>query len=217
MIKHHPTHSLLQHFVDGSLPLSLSVAVSAHIDFCPHCQSLVQDLTQTAAEDIFEPSVSVGEAVDDFSAMIDSIVEDDVIEFPIHREPAVEFVKGQRYELPRSISSIARSKWQGIGNVSRSRLQVDEEPIRVSLLHIDKNGQVPEHTHEGFELTLLLQGDFCDDDGEYQPGDFIWRDKRHQHSPRTKEGCLCLTVVSDQLQFTSGLSKLLNPIGTLIY
>ncbi|MGO3300382.1 MAG: ChrR family anti-sigma-E factor, partial [Pseudoalteromonas sp.] len=42
-------------------------------------------------------------------------------------------------------------------------------------------------------------------------------DGTHQHSPQTKNGCLCFTVVSSALHFNKGLSKLLNPIGNLIY
>jgi putative transcriptional regulator len=76
---------------------------------------------------------------------------------------------------------------------------------------------VPEHTHKGFELTLLLDGEFEDEMGKYVKGDFICLDSAHKHSPQTTQGCLCLTVVNDALQFTKGMSKLLNPFGNLIY
>jgi len=42
-------------------------------------------------------------------------------------------------------------------------------------------------------------------------------DGRHNHTPKTIEGCLCFTVVSSALHFNKGISKLLNPIGNLIY
>ncbi|MGL5391190.1 MAG: ChrR family anti-sigma-E factor, partial [Shewanella sp.] len=38
-----------------------------------------------------------------------------------------------------------------------------------------------------------------------------------EHAPTTKSGCLCYTVLNAPLHFTKGLSKLLNPIGELIY
>jgi putative transcriptional regulator len=53
--------------------------------------------------------------------------------------------------------------------------------------------------------------------GTYHEGDFIWLDGKHTHNPITKEGCLCLTVASDSLHFTQGLTKILNPIGKFIY
>jgi putative transcriptional regulator len=85
------------------------------------------------------------------------------------------------------------------------------------LLHIQPGGSVPEHTHNGFELTVLIAGDFSDDQGEYVPGDFIMLDKKHQHHPVSEKGCLCFTVANDSLHFTQGINKLLNPIGTFIY
>jgi putative transcriptional regulator len=64
---------------------------------------------------------------------------------------------------------------------------------------------------------LLLEGSFEDEMGSYHEGDFIWLDGKHTHNPVTKEGCLCLTVASDSLHFTQGLTKMLNPIGKFIY
>jgi putative transcriptional regulator len=104
-----------------------------------------------------------------------------------------------------------------VGKLARSRVAIDDGPLRSSLLHIGAGGEIPEHTHTGFEVTLLLDGEFSDEEGSYVPGDFIWQDGSHQHTPLTKDGCLCFTVVSSALHFNKGLSKLLNPIGNLIY
>ena len=119
--------------------------------------------------------------------------------------------------LPRALNSLNAAPWQGVGKVSRARFQFNDDERRLSLLKIDKGGQIPQHTHTGIEITLLLEGSFEDDMGRYQKGDFIWLDKDHTHSPITQEGCVCLTLVSDSLYFTQGFSKLLNPLGKLIY
>ena len=94
---------------------------------------------------------------------------------------------------------------------------MDEGEIHTSLLQIQPGGMIPEHTHKGFEVTLLLDGEFSDDMGSYEAGDFIMLDGTHQHNPKTEDGCLCLTVVSDALHFTQGFGKLLNPFGSLLY
>ncbi|QYK14329.1 ChrR family anti-sigma-E factor [Shewanella rhizosphaerae] len=126
-------------------------------------------------------------------------------------------VGGERIPLPTALKSIALKEWQGMGKLSRSRLALDDGDLRMSLLHIDKGGSVPCHTHKGFEITLLLQGSFTDEMGEYRKGDFIWLDGQHTHQPVTEEGCVCLTVSSDAIRFTQGMSQLLNPIGRFIY
>lgn len=131
-------------------------------------------------------------------------------------------VKGVSYSLPKAFRpfianpSLA-SSWSGIGQVSRMRLDTRDGKARSSLLHIAAGGEIPEHTHKGQEITLLLHGHFSDEMGDYAPGDFMVTDVRHQHTPRTLDGCLCYTVVDAPLHFTKGLSKLLNPIGELIY
>ncbi|MCL2918705.1 ChrR family anti-sigma-E factor [Shewanella litorisediminis] len=131
-------------------------------------------------------------------------------------------VKGVSYSLPKAFRPFIAnaslvSAWSGIGSVSRMRLDTRDGKARSSLLHIAAGGEIPEHTHKGQEITLLLHGHFSDEMGSYGPGDFMLTDARHQHTPKTLDGCLCYTVVDAPLHFTKGLSKLLNPIGELIY
>ena len=108
-------------------------------------------------------------------------------------------------------------KTSHIGKLSRARIQLEENEIHTSLLQIEPGGSVPEHTHKGFELTVLLDGSFHDEQGEYVKGDFIMLDRSHQHHPISDNGCLCYTVANDALHFTQGINKLLNPIGSFIY
>lgn len=135
--------------------------------------------------------------------------------------PTVQ-VKGMQYSLPHVFKQQLHQQgqektWQGMGNVSRMRLDVDEKQTRASLLHIGPEGEIPHHTHKGYELTLLLAGEFSDDFGAYVPGDFMILDGQVKHSPKTISGCLCYTILDAPLHFTKGFSKLLNPIGELIY
>lgn len=135
----------------------------------------------------------------------------------IKKEATKVTIKGKEYTLPRAFRQQINADWQGIGKVSRLRINTGEEQARASLLHIEPHGEIPEHTHKGSELTLLLAGEFSDEYSQYKPGDFMLLDGQHQHSPRTQEGCLCFTIVDAPLYFTKGISKLLNPIGELLY
>lgn len=44
MIKHHPSETLLTQYCAATLPASLSLAVSIHVDMCPVCQAKVEKL-----------------------------------------------------------------------------------------------------------------------------------------------------------------------------
>ncbi|MGE6648117.1 ChrR family anti-sigma-E factor [Shewanella colwelliana] len=151
-------------------------------------------------------------------AMIDAITETPQDVRIVLPQTVTEIeVAGKRISLPRSLKSIALKEWQGMGKLSRARLALDDDERRMSLLHIDKGGSVPTHTHKGFEITLLLEGSFDDEMGHYVAGDFIWLDGEHTHQPVTQDGCVCLTVSSDAIHFTQGVSQILNPIGRFIY
>ena len=229
MIKHHPNAAILKDFVDGNLADSVSLIVSSHVELCEHCQKQVSMLTAQAADSVFESDTAGLKLSDsemdaflsddgefDFDA-IDQITADlsQVVEVVV--EAQQETVSNTTFTIPRALNSVARKDWLNLGKISRARLDFDDESHHTSLLHIDKDGQVPCHTHKGFEITLLLEGSFEDEMGVYNKGDFIWLDGEHTHQPATKEGCVCLTVSSDALYFTKGVSQLFNPLGKYIY
>ncbi|OAN18178.1 transcriptional regulator [Photobacterium jeanii] len=227
MIKHHPHATLLQDYVEGKLPLSLSIAVSAHIELCPHCQQQADTLTEQVAMRSWRESVTLTEpeVTEDFAlqANFDAMFSDIVENEPVDEKPepiiTTSYVecKGTSYPLPRALRRFNELSWHGIGKITRARLPLEENEVRASLLHIDKQGAIPAHTHKGYELTLLLAGEFSDENGKYQAGDFIWLDASNHHTPSTKEGCLCYTVSNAPLHFTQGMSQLLNGIGNVIY
>ncbi|NOJ06776.1 ChrR family anti-sigma-E factor [Vibrio splendidus] len=229
MIKHHPNAAILKDFVDGTLADSVSLIVSSHVELCEHCQQQVNMLTAQAADSVFESDTSGLQLSD---SEMDAFLSDDgefdfdaIAQITADSSQAIEVkpevqqvtVADTTFTIPRALNSVARKDWMNLGKISRARLDFDDEAHHTSLLHIDKDGQVPCHTHKGFEITLLLEGSFEDEMGVYNKGDFIWLDGDHTHQPATKEGCVCLTVSSDALYFTKGVSQLFNPLGKYIY
>ncbi|NOU50323.1 transcriptional regulator [Pseudoalteromonas sp. JBTF-M23] len=216
MIKHHPSEQLLSQYSLGELPATLSIAVSAHLEFCACCKSKVDTIEVAQADTAFADTTSPFDN-DDFADMLSMITQSSDVDTVAQYEPEVFSYQSKELSLPRAIAAIDRSNFVQLGKLSRSRLKLDDGEMRASLLQIAPHGEIPHHTHTGFELTLLLDGEFSDEKGSYVPGDFIWLDARHNHQPTTAEGCLCFTVVNSALHFNKGLSKLLNPIGNLIY
>jgi putative transcriptional regulator len=230
MIKHHPKFELLKSFVDGDLPASLSAGIAIHADMCKQCQHHITQLTEQVAESSFEfedaflDRLIIDEQKDlddiatlNFDDMIAGITVSDDIEVIQPKEDKYISFDDTQCVLPTALQSMSLGKTVRIGKLSRARVQLNEAEIHSSLLHIEPGGGVPEHTHKGFELTLLLEGSFSDENGEYVKGDFIMLDGSHQHHPISVEGCLCFTVANDALHFTKGINKLLNPIGSFIY
>lgn len=235
MIKHHPSHAVLTRFSQGDLEPSISLIVASHIEVCEHCKNNLAVLTEQAAEQVFEQgSINnlqqfeeikslefdaelSNSMLDEIMSLSDDDTEEDTKTSAMTPETKVIQHKNGQLPLPRALNTLNLTSWQGVGKISRARFQFNDEGRRLSLLKIDKGGHIPQHTHTGIEITLLLEGCFEDTMGTYGPGDFIWLDKEDSHSPITQEGCICLTLVSDALHFTQGFSKLLNPLGKLIY
>lgn len=216
MIKFHPNQQMLKVFSAGELPLSLSIAMSAHIELCDECAQQAFEVEESLSQGTWQEN-NVENA--DFSDMLQAIMTEPV---QVQAKPQVTpksttHIAGRDYVLPTAFRQFKDLKWSGFGAVSRARVINDEQNVRASLLHIDKNGRIPEHQHKGYELTLLLDGSFSDETGTYHKGDFIWLDGEQSHSPYTEKGCLCYAVQDAPLHFVSGVSKVLNPLGNLIY
>ena len=237
MIKHHPSDDMLLAHAAGETSLGLAIAISAHCEMCSECAAKVATmqsrlaqhfLPETQAEDadwlgmdnLFDAITAEDDAVSSH-ANVNELLGEKSLSLE-HSRPIATQVKGQDFSLPGAFrqfvdNAALASPWSGLGHVSRMRLNTLDGKARASLLHIAAGGEIPEHTHKGQEITLLLHGHFSDEMGDYAPGDFMLTDASHQHTPKTLDGCLCYTLVDAPLHFTKGLSKLLNPIGELIY
>lgn len=215
MIKHHPSQSLLTKFSAGELPLSLSIALSAHLEMCPVCQAKLKHIETSQADDTWHDITA--EAMD-FGDMMHRILAMPAETVTLKPKPCVSVnVAGQQFKLPYAFGAVKDLNWSGFGAINRARVITDEDNVRASLLHINAGGEIPTHQHKGYELTLLLAGSFSDEFGTYTQGDFIWLDGDVKHSPNTKNGCLCYAVQDAPLRFTHGVSQVLNPLGKLIY
>lgn len=216
MIKYHPTQALLDSHSAAELPVSLSIAVSAHIEMCAQCASVARQITEQ--QSALFGTQDVSENIN-FADILDEIFEHkpELQAQPKRTAINTTSVAGNQYQLPRAFTHFTDLKWSSFGVISRARVVKDADNVRASLLHIDKNGGIPSHTHKGYELTLLLEGAFEDEHDIYNKGDFIWLNNDIEHTPFTKEGCLCYAVQDAPLRFVAGLSQALNPLGKFIY
>ena len=207
MIKYHPDNAFLQSFATGDLPASLAAAASIHCEMCHTCNQTVQAHTKQAASAGFDAANSLADTNEtDFAfsmdAMIEAITKDEEQDMAPESQSKTIQVQGQQFELPRALVNMPLGKWSSLGRLSRSRLGMGDGDIRASLLLMEAGGGVPEHTHKGFELTLIIEGHFKDEFDDYGPGDFLMLDSNHTHNPQTDTGCLCYTVSNDAQHFT---------------
>ncbi len=221
VVKFHPSLSLLEQYSEGTLTPEVALVVAAHLDFCPHCQSLHRDIEADLACSLAQQPAAAAEG-QDWQQMLASILASPAAE-PASKAVASEVllqVGEHQFKLPRSLQRITekRSKWLTLGGIATAKLPGTAEH-HLSLLCIDTDTEVPLHTHKGLEITLVLAGEMVDEMGRYAAGDLIINTPDHTHTPRnlSDEPCLCLSVLTAPLEFKQGLTRLLNPLQRFFY
>jgi putative transcriptional regulator len=219
-VKLHPSSELLNQFVQGELAAGKSIVVSAHMELCESCSAKAKELQALAVSSWVDPSSAMqsdqtSEA--DYVNMVAGIVTSSQIKSaPIEDLVEVDIdVLDHSIKIPKVLAKAASQglKWKKVaGGISEAQLFIDNE-TQCEFIYMAPGGKVPVHTHQGSEATLVLEGSFEDELGEYKTSDFIIRDAQHNHQPRSKEGCLCFSVLDSPLQFTEGLARLMNPLN----
>ena len=229
-MSHHPESNLLAAYADGSIDYLHGIAVSAHLEFCPHCRAKVRHFEQLLGDHL-----SATQAVEtigwepEFDAMFENIVaqpqqpqgHQNSLSGQAVRKAAFVNIEGQVIRVPRVLQPIVKDMkdWRSYGGRVLSLALDSEEDVRLNLMYIKPGVSVPQHTHRGIESTLVLHGGFSDEDGHYEAGDFMQRDASIKHSPQTSidQDCLCLTVLTDTMLFTQGVARLFNRFGKGLY
>ncbi|MFT6275586.1 MAG: putative transcriptional regulator [Halioglobus sp.] len=207
MAKFHPDLDLITDYSAGSLPLAQSACVSVHVSNCVQCQRLARQLTDLAAA-MFEEleAISVGDV------LLDTVLA------RLDEEPVLAPEKGTSSisaMLQRLVNAdFSDLSWKKIGSALRiSYLHTGDSDHEFALYHIKAGGKIPEHTHRGSEMTLVLEGGFSDANGSYHEGDFIFRRSGDVHSPTAlqSQDCICLSVLDAPLKFTTWKFRWMNP------
>ena len=225
-LNHHPSERLLETFCEGLLSTGMSVAISAHLELCDSCRQTADTMKARLAAKWLasEPEPEYRSVPGDASAMLDAITrQPQIVSLTVPRagdDVGVELHMHERsVKLPRVLAKVAENGvvWRKLaGGINTANLKLDRE-AQCDFMYMKPGSQAPRHTHGGMEVTLVLDGTFEDELGEYQPGDFVLREGNHTHTPKSDEGCVCYSVLDSPLHFTSGLSRLLNPFQRLLF
>jgi putative transcriptional regulator len=211
MPKFHPELDLLTEHAAGNLPLAQAACVSVHLNYCGQCRRTSAQL-QSLGATLFEglPGETVGDTLlNTVLARLDDappLSYASSSEWSAGRTPAI---------LQRLMSGDLRDLvWKKITSTLRiSYLKTGDPHYEFALYHIKAGGRIPEHTHRGPEMTLVLEGGFSDAEGNYHQGDFLLRQPGDVHSPTAvqSEDCICLAVLDAPLKFTGWPYRFMNP------
>ena len=197
-------------YAAGALNPGRSLMVSSHLAYHDDLQEAVADaeaLGGTLLEGLDGSPVSD----DALNQLLSKLDDSAVPEIPavgasggIFPEPLVEFID----------TDIDKLNWRFMGpGMSNSRLWSGSHGERLWLLRAKGGIAIPEHGHTGDEWTLVLNGSYQTELGQYGRGDIEVADGQTDHQPMIDAGeeCVCLVYTQGPLQFKSLASRLAQP------
>lgn len=203
--------ALLAAYAAGGLPKALHALVGSHLELNPESRVYVHAL-ETALATSVDDSEPV--AVKNRRARLDEIFEAKPVTAVVSDEhvsddPLTDEPKALRHFLGQSIEAMEfRTVLPG---VKECRIETDDGTTAI-LYRIRGGKKMPQHTHEGSEVTLVIRGAFRDETGIYARGDVAITDEDIDHTPVAVEGeeCLCFAVMDAPLRLTGPIGKYFN-------
>jgi putative transcriptional regulator len=203
--------ALLAAHVTGGLGRPLAALLDAHLELSPVNRGFVRALEAAAGARL----EGMGEAVPlaDRDGMLDRVF---AAEGP---SPRLAPPPARTGALPAALRAylgrdLDDAPWKALLPGVRQQVVEHGERGEAVLYRIRGGRKMPTHTHEGTEITLVLQGAFSDATGRYARGDVAVADEHLDHRPVAEPGadCICFAVTDAPLRLTGPLGRWLQKL-----
>ncbi len=201
---------LLAAYGAGALDPALHALVASHLLLKPENRGFVRAIETGIAADLTQGKFGAPVARRD--ARLASIF-DSADNSPAGLEPTDYHVLPQ--PLRRFIGcGIEGVSWSFVVPGVRECRLGDVGRGSASLLRVKAGRRLPQHTHVGSEITLVLTGAFADPLGRYARGDIAIADSEIDHSPEVEsdEECICFAVTDAPLVLTGPVGRVVQKI-----
>lgn len=202
-------------YAAGNLSEAKSALVATHASFHPALQAKIGD-----AEDIGGALLGTSDQADLSDDFFDRLMEkidsqEGEASAPInveaqHRDPRVPQPLADY--LDRGLDDL---KWRFMGpGMKQVKLWTGKDGEKLWLLKAKGGTEIPEHGHNGSEMTLVLQGSYCVDGHRFGVGDLeVASDDIEDHRPIIDEGedCICLVVTEAPIKLKSFIARTIQP------
>lgn len=193
--------SLLLAYAAGALDAAQSLIVAAHVALSAHARMQIAQLEALGGTLLCrecEPQSMAAGALDKVLAKLDSCCAEEGGSDCCHSFP-------ENIKIPHALNraihdAMGTPRWQkDIPGFQMFELPLACPQSQVRFVKAEPGKQAPAHTHEGIEITLLLDGAFTDEYGPHRRGELIVMDQADgAHSPVAcrQQGCICMVVNS---------------------
>ena len=213
-IRHHLDDGLLTAYAAGALPEAFSVVVATHLSMCDDCRARAEALDGVGGA-LIDAQAEAALAPDALAAVMARLDADADTDADTRDTGRTE-VRGGVLPAPLRDyvgGDLDAVRWRSVGMGVRQAVLNTGGAGSVRLLSIPPGAAMPDHSHRGLELTLVLQGAFEDDGTRFGPGDVEIADDEVDHTPIADIGetCICLAATEGKLRFRGWLPRLAQP------
>jgi len=205
--------ALLMDYAAGALDEAASLAVATHMTLSPYARRMVSRCESIGGALLDSACESSEMNQDCLHAVLDRIDAQ-----PQKTEEKTEKTPASHTSYPRTLHCYldrADISWKKVmSGVEICDLKLSSSSSRAHLIKVGPGRNIPEHSHVGPEITLMLDGSYTDETGTYSRGDLIIMEEEFEHTPvaDSKTGCVCLAVTMAPIQLTGWKGKLFNPL-----
>jgi putative transcriptional regulator len=204
MSRHPAPDELLLDYATGALPEGPALAVALHVALDPAARRTVERLRALGGELLEAEAAEIGEgALDNVLARLDAVEPPPAAPPGPGWAPAVlrPYLAGKAFK-------------PAFGGFEEIRVDLHGDTHRVSLLRLMPGRGLPVHRHVAGEYTVVLQGGYTDNTGNYGVGDFAVGPGPQEHEPIADPGepCIALIVLERPIVLTGPWGRWFNPL-----
>lgn len=202
-------------YAAGNLSEAKSALIATHASFHPELQSKIKD-----AEAIAGALMGSTEAAELSDGFFDRLMDKIEAQDGDAGNPIAVNAAAQNANIPQPLADyldgdLEDVKWRFMGpGMKQAKLWSGENGEKLWLLKAKGGTQIPEHGHNGSEMTLVLQGSYCVDGQRFGVGDLEFASGEiEDHQPMIDEGedCICLVVTEAPIKLKSFVARAVQP------
>jgi putative transcriptional regulator len=211
MSRHPAPDELLLDYATGALAEGPALAVALHVALDPAAQRTV-DRLRALGGSLIEQEVApeLGEA-----ALAGIMARLEGVAVEPKAAPAARPRPGFEWAPAPLLPYLGDKDFKrAFGGFEQIEIGLHGDTHKVSLLRLQPGKGLPVHRHIANEYTIVLQGGYTDNTGNYAVGDFVVGPGPQEHEPIADPGepCIALIVVEKPIVLTGAWGRWLNPL-----
>lgn len=209
-IRHTLPDDLLMGYAAGALSRPFDLVVATHVSMCDDARARLGAFEAVG-----------GALIDEMETDELPVLADDSFERTLARiagKTAEPVARPSRGTFPAPLRRIVGGdedavRWKNLGMGAKQSVLCADGHATARLILIPGGQAMPQHSHSGMEMTLVLKGAFRDDGGRFARGDVEVADQKVDHTPVAEPGedCICLIATDGRLRFNGILPRIAQP------